>query len=192
MSECSFYRYGFVFVIAGASAVGKTTIIRCMRSFFPEIMQAISLTTRKKRKNELHGEHYFFVTEEFFKRKIKENAFIEHKFYLGNWYGTTKKAILGNAKNGYNIFITLDVDSAYDLKKKYPENVILIFLETKTPHILKKRLLSRKLPEEEIQLRIDTNEKEMFKSFGFDYRICVDDFPSALSQLVNIYRKYTR
>jgi Guanylate kinase len=51
------------------------------------------LTTRKPRKGEIDGVDYRFVSIEFFKKKIKQKAFLEHAKVFGNFYGTLKENI---------------------------------------------------------------------------------------------------
>ena len=64
-------------MILGPSAVGKDTMINRLKAKFPNVIYKLpSYTTRLKRKGEIQGEDYYFVTKEvFFKLKNEGKLF---------------------------------------------------------------------------------------------------------------------
>ena len=54
---------GLVLVISSPSGAGKTTICKKLIDEVDGIDLSVSVTTRKKRKEEIHGKHYFFKNE---------------------------------------------------------------------------------------------------------------------------------
>jgi len=69
---------GQIFVITAPSGTGKTTIIKnILEKDAGEIGYSISYTTRKPRKGESHGLHYYFVDRENFEKMIDAHKFIE-------------------------------------------------------------------------------------------------------------------
>jgi guanylate kinase len=72
---------GAIIAISAPSGTGKTTILRRILSDFPEIVFSVSATTRKRRKNEVEGVDYFFISEEEFKKKIQNNEFVEWELF---------------------------------------------------------------------------------------------------------------
>ena len=72
---------GNIFVISAPSGTGKTTIVRRILTDYPELVFSVSATTRKKRKHEVDGVDYFFISEEEFKKKIQNSEFVEWELF---------------------------------------------------------------------------------------------------------------
>ena len=78
-------------VITAPSGAGKTSVTKYLLTKMPELAFSVSITTRKPRIDETNGLDYYFVSEEEFHQKIRENAFIEWEMvYEGKYYGTLK------------------------------------------------------------------------------------------------------
>ena len=60
-------------VITGPSGVGKTTIIKLLLDADSRLKYSTSLTTRKKRSDEVDGIDYFFVSEADFQKAIADS-----------------------------------------------------------------------------------------------------------------------
>ena len=74
-----------LFVISAPSGTGKTSLINKVlhEELASKAKLGISCTTREKRKNEEEGIAYFFLTEEEFNKKIKEDGFLEYANVFG-------------------------------------------------------------------------------------------------------------
>ena len=73
---------GEVIAVSAPSGAGKTTIVKKILSYYPEIVFSVSATTRPKREKETYGVEYFFISEDEFQKKIKDGEFVEwEKFY---------------------------------------------------------------------------------------------------------------
>ena len=79
-------------VLVGASASGKTEVTKVLAKKY-NIQKFITHTTRPIRVGEENGVDYFFVTKEEFEELLKQDFFIEHTLYNGNYYGTSKKEV---------------------------------------------------------------------------------------------------
>jgi len=79
-------------VLAGASASGKTEVAKLLAKKYG-ITKVITTTTRKKRKGEVNGKDYFFVSKRKFEEMIHDGKFVEYTFYNGNLYGSTKDQV---------------------------------------------------------------------------------------------------
>jgi len=79
-------------ILTGASASGKTEVAKLLAKKF-SIIKATTTTSRLPRALEKDGVDYFFVSKERFEELVKENAFVEHTLYNGNYYGTGKSEI---------------------------------------------------------------------------------------------------
>ena len=59
-----------IFVVSGASGSGKTTLVRALQANDPALRFSVSYTTRPSRPGEVHGQDYFFVSDEEFLQLI--------------------------------------------------------------------------------------------------------------------------
>ena len=69
---------------------------------------SVSHTTRKPRPGEVHGKHYYFVSQEEFDKVNAANGFVEHATVHGNSYGTSIAEIERLVK--LNQIVILDID----------------------------------------------------------------------------------
>ena len=67
-------RRGILFVLSSPSGAGKTSIARYILEKDNNIKLSVSLTTRKK-KNEIAGVDYDYISKDLFEEKIKNNFF---------------------------------------------------------------------------------------------------------------------
>ena len=81
---------GLLIVISGPSGVGKNTVIDHLFKRQPDLKYSVSATTRIPRPNEIDGQHYFFLTETEFQKKIGNGEFLEWAKVYENYYGTPK------------------------------------------------------------------------------------------------------
>ena len=79
---------GKLFIISGASGVGKSTVLKKVMDGRPDLQFSVSATTRAARPGEQEGVHYYFVTHEQFQKMIAEDAFLEYDAHNKNYYGT--------------------------------------------------------------------------------------------------------
>ena len=78
---------GVLVIVSGPSGSGKGTVVAELVKE-DNFCLSISATTRKPRNYEVDGEHYFFKTEEEFKKMIENNELLEWANFCGNFYGT--------------------------------------------------------------------------------------------------------
>jgi guanylate kinase len=165
---------GKIIAISSPSGGGKTSVVKQVLKDFPEIIFSVSVTTRPKRSNEVDGADYFFVNDEEFERKIKNDEFIEWERFYDYYYGTLKSFVIDNIGKGKSVLFEVDVKGALSLKKIYPES-ILIFIDPPTVEVLVKRLKNRNTENPvDLQKRIDRAKMELSHKQDFDY-IFVND-----------------
>ena len=112
-----------IVVLSGPTASGKTTIVnRLMQETPVKLIKAISATTRPRRKGEVDGKDYYFLTTEEFEKRQENNEFLECEQVhgLGYWYGTLKSEVDRAAKQGGWPFLEIEVQGTLKLKKQFP------------------------------------------------------------------------
>ena len=67
---------GKLFIISGASGVGKSTVLSRVMAQRDDLRFSVSATTRAPRPGEVDGESYYFVTKEKFREMIDRNEFV--------------------------------------------------------------------------------------------------------------------
>ncbi len=165
---------GLLFIISGPSGVGKGTVIRALKEKYPQFVFPLSHTTRAIRPGEKDGETYHFISVERFEDEIHKGNFLEWaKVHQKDYYGTLKKPIMDALEAGKIVIREVDVQGFHSIRNVVPkENLVTIFLKAESPQKLLDRIAKRgKLPEEEIQRRMESAQHEMKDADLFDYQV---------------------
>ncbi|CUU09507.1 guanylate kinase [Candidatus Kryptobacter tengchongensis] len=166
---------GRLIVVSAPSGSGKTTIAKKIIEKFPFVKFSVSATTRPKRDGEVDGRDYFFVTREEFEKKIQNGELLEWEEIYGNYYGTLKSVVEDALKNGDVLLFDVDVNGAISIKRKFPDDSVLIFIKPPNMETLKERLRRRRTEsEEQLKKRLERVPMELEKAIYFDY-IFVND-----------------
>lgn len=181
---------GKFIIISGPSGVGKGTI-------FDKIVKelngwySISSTTREIRPGEVPGEDYYYLTKEEFEKQISEGKFLEYNLYNNNYYGTSKDTVLEKIHQGINVFLEIDVNGASNIKKMFPD-ALLIYIAPPSIEDLRKRLLNRATESiEKIDERIKIATEELKKTDIYDYVVINDEIERATEEVRNIILSHT-
>ena len=178
-----------LFVISGSSGVGKGTVIKEFLKKHPDFKLSVSCTTRGMRLGEVHGENYFFLTQEEFKNCIQNDEFLEWAEFSGNHYGTKKSLVEECLKKGENLILEIDTKGALNVKKIMPE-AVLIFIAPPSIEELEHRLRGRHTEDEEtIQKRLNLVKTELERSKQYDYVVVNDDLERAIAEVESITKK---
>lgn len=163
---------GVLLVISGPSGSGKGVLVHEILSRRDDIALSVSATTRSPRTGEVNGESYHFMTREKFKAKIEAGDFIEYNEYAGNFYGTLKSEVVSQLEDGTSIILEIDVHGAMNVKRQYP-NAVLLMIAPPNYATLEKRLRGRgdDVPEEIIRKRLETAKDELAQLPGYDYLV---------------------
>jgi guanylate kinase len=165
---------GLLIVISGPSGVGKNTVISNLFEQLPNLKYSISATTRIPRKNEVDGQHYFFLNETEFLAKIENNEFLEWAKVYNNYYGTLKSKVTELLDQGYDVVLDVDVQGGLSIKRVLPE-AVLIFLAPPSLKELKNRLTCRHTESPaEIELRLRYIITEFTKAPCYDFFVIND------------------
>ena len=178
-------RTGILTVISGFSGAGKGTIMKELIHKYPYFL-SISATTRKPREGEVDGREYFFHTREEFENMIADNELIEWAEYVGNYYGTPKKAVEQQLADGKDVILEIEMQGGLLVKKQFPD-ALLIFVTPPSAEELKNRLYGRGTEEEEeIRKRLYHAEEVASYMSYYNYLVINDQLDDAVTQIHTI------
>ncbi len=178
---------GVLLVISSPSGTGKTTICKKLLEYDKNIHLSVSVTTRKKRKNEVEGIDYYFKTKKDFLNLKSEKSFIESAFVFENYYGTLKSEVLEQLENGIDVLIDIDWQGTRQITKAMQGNLIKIFILPPSINELKKRLSKRNSDSiKEINFRMSNALKEIKHYDEYDYVLINDNLDNTFHKIVKI------
>lgn len=184
-------KFGKLFVYAGASGVGKGTIMKELLKSDSSIKLSVSATTRLPREGEVHGREYFFVTKEEFKQMIEEDGFLEYAQYCDNFYGTPKAYVDEMLQKGYNVFLEIELQGAQNILKLRPD-AVSIFILPPSIEELERRLRDRGTETEDaINKRLAQAKVEIDHAKMYKYTVVNDDLNKAVKDVLEIVNKET-
>lgn len=176
---------GKLFVISGASGVGKSTVLKKVMEIRPEFKFSVSATTRSPREGEIDGVHYYFVTSEQFEQMICDDAFVEHDVHMDCCYGTPRAQLEEKLETG-SVFLDIDPNGAFNVRKVCPD-ATLIFIAPPSIEELERRLRSRgDTSEEQIQKRMKRAKWEIEQSVKYDYIVVNDQVDACVNKILEI------
>jgi len=177
---------GILIIVSAPSGCGKSTVVRALMEKRKTLRFSVSATTRKPRDGEVDGVDYYFVSREEFDRMIEADAFLEHAEYVGNCYGTPRAAVERQLKDGYDVYLDIDVQGALQVKKQRPQT-LMVFLMPPSMEELERRLVTRGTnTPEEIRARLAAAERECALSGAFDYVVVNDVVERAVNELSDL------
>lgn len=182
---------GKVIVLVAPSGAGKTTLARRLLKNYPEIKFSTSATTRVPRKGEIDGKDYYFLSEEEFDQKVKNDEFLEWEYYSGNRYGTLLSEVDKLVESGYFPLLDIEVKGALNVLEIYGSEAVSIFVEPPSMEVLRQRLRKRGSETADmLKKRLERAELEMAHARHFDYTIVNDDLDTAYAKIQAIIEPF--
>ena len=182
-------KQGSIIAVSAPSGTGKTTIVRRILKDIPDLKFSVSATTRKARENEIEGIHYFFISEEEFKKKIEAGEFIEWEKFYDYYYGTYKSQVDNAINYGETILLQVDVKGALSLKSIYPESVLVYIVPPSFDELVLRLKTRNTEDEEDLQKRIDRAKMELSLKDRFDFNIENRELKKAVLEIEQLIRK---
>lgn len=163
-----------IILFLGPSGAGKGSIEELLfQDKDLNLKFSISATTRKPRKNEREGIHYFFLKKEQFQKLISEKKFIEYSLHFHNYYGTLLSEVEKIWESNKIPFLEIETTGAKNIINYFKNSdvkVIAFFITPPSLEILEQRLIQRSSEtKENIKERMAKAKKEMAIKDQFDY-----------------------
>jgi guanylate kinase len=176
-------RQGIIFILSAPSGAGKTTLYNGLREIYPEIRLSVSWTTRARRRGEISGRDYRFISERRFAALKRRGEFAEWARVHDYYYGTPKRPLVRAVKAGQDIFLDIDVQGARKIKQAYPEAVAVFILPPSMAE-LKRRLSARGTDgKATIERRLANARGEMSEIIKYDYYVVNRELGAAIKSL---------
>jgi guanylate kinase len=180
---------GFLFIISGPSGAGKGTLARRLVEELDNVVLSISCTTREPRPGEVDGEHYFFLGEDEFVKRIGAGEFLECAKVHEKWmYGTPESFVEENIEAGNVVVLEIDVQGFREVMEADIDKVSA-FVTPSDPAELEKRIRARApMSDEELERRMRIADGEYEYVPLFDYFITNDGLEEAVADIVAVVR----
>ncbi len=176
---------GKLFVISGASGVGKSTVLSKVMAQRSDLCFSVSATTRQPRPGEVDGQSYYFITKDKFEEMIRREEFLEYDAHMDNYYGTPRAQLEEKLQTG-SVILDIEPNGAFHVRQAKPD-AVLIFIAPPSVQELERRLRSRgDTDETQIRLRLDRVQWEMEQSKKYDYVVVNDQVDACVDEILKI------
>jgi guanylate kinase len=178
---------GIMVILSSPSGAGKTTLVNLL-SKNNNFEISISHTTRKPRPNETSGKDYYFVSDQEFKRLIKNEEFLEYAKVFNNYYGTSRTPVIDSLNKGKNVLFDIDWQGADQIKNKNLDfKLITFFILPPSKQILYERLSNRDMKDKLIvEERMKQFERDVLHWINYNYVVVNDNLNSCYNKIQNL------
>lgn len=178
---------GKLYVISGASGVGKSTVLGKLMEVRQNLRFSVSATTRAPREGEVDGVSYYFVSREQFQKMLAEDAFLEHSAHMDNFYGTPKGQLEEKLALG-DVILDIEPNGAFQVRSVRPD-AVLIFIMPPSLEELERRLRGRgDTPPEQVAIRLERARWEIEQSAKYDHTVVNDQVDACVDKILDIMK----
>lgn len=185
-----------ILVLAGPSAVGKTTLAKYILENSDTFLYARSATTRAPR-GDGHDSEYVYLSKDEFVNAAEAGDMLEYTEYAGNLYGTRKSEIDEICAADKAPLLVLDLEGVDSIKKSEEYKSFTVYLY-EDPNVLEERLYARYLGAEptvegleRFVQRKERNIAELTEidriSERFDAVVKNDELDRAMAEIIQLY-----
>lgn len=175
-----------MYVLSSPSGAGKTTISRALLANDPDMTISVSVTTRKRRAGEVHGQDYFFVSHDDFRDMVDNGEMLEHAKVFDNYYGTPRQPVEDALAKGKDVIFDIDWQGTQQLSEIAREDLVTVFILPPSRMELEKRLRHRsrdtRETEAEIRGRMAKAADEISHYSEYDYVIVNEEINAAIAK----------
>jgi guanylate kinase len=192
-----FYRMknGKCVIFSAPSGAGKTTLVRHLIAQTDlKLSFSVSATSRPKRKDEVDGKDYHFMSAEEFKIKANAGKFVEwEEVYPNQFYGTLKSEIDRIWSAGHHVIFDVDVVGGVNLKKQFGVNSLAVFVQPPSIDALSERLKARGSEDDSsLKKRLGKASEEMTRASEFDVVVINDDLETAKQEALALVTDFLK
>jgi guanylate kinase len=175
---------GKCIIFSAPSGAGKTTIVRHLLEVDSRLEFSISACSREPRVGEVDGKDYYFLGIDGFKKAVGEGAFIEwEEVYNDNFYGTMRSEMERIWAKGKTVIFDVDVIGGLNIKKRFGDQALSIFVQPPNEGELENRLRYRSTEtEEKIQMRMAKAKQELAENIHFDKVLLNEKLDTAFAE----------
>lgn len=121
------HNQNMMFLIAGSTGAGKTTIIRrAIEIFGKENLDTFpTCTTRTPREGEINGRDYIFFDKDSFRSAIRQHEVVEAKKVYNNFYGTHLPTIVEKMQHTKVLIKDFDVEGYQNVMRRIDHGLTL-------------------------------------------------------------------
>ena len=183
---------GKLIVFSAPSGSGKTTLVHHLLKQNLALGFSISATSREPRGKEQEGVDYYFLSPDDFCKKIQSNEFVEYEeVYPNTYYGTLVSEIERLWQQDQHILFDIDVVGGLNIKEKYPENTLSIFVQPPSISELEDRLRKRGTDsEKKIRGRLEKAKEELTYASKFDAILINENLEEAKKEVVQMVSNF--
>lgn len=183
---------GKLIIFSAPSGSGKTTIVHRLLARFPQLKFSVSATSRAMRQGEQNGKDYHFLSVEEFKRYRNQDRFLEwEEVYPNQFYGTLMSEVEKIWNAGGHVVFDVDVKGGLNIKRKFPERTLAVFVSPPSLQELENRLRKRGTEtEESLKKRVGKADIEMQSAPLFDKIIINDHLETAVEEAVQAVSEF--
>ena len=180
---------GKLVILSAPSGTGKTTICKELLQRNPKWKFSVSATTREKRKGEINGKDYIFMSLKEFEHKENFGEFLEWEFVHGNRYATPIEPLEDAIEKNSVMLFDIDVKGSMNIIEEFGEDVLSIFIEPpgfdkeEKIETLMSRLKNRDNSETLIKQRLKRFDTEMSYKEKFDCHFINDNFEKTTDKI---------
>ena len=180
-------------VISAPSGGGKTTVCQQLLAANPNLIRAVTCTTRAPRAGERRGVDYHFLAPDAFQEDVGAGLFLEYATVYQYRYGTRKSEVVDHLRAGRDVLLSMDVQGVATLRARAREDpelgraLVTVFLTPPSLEVLTERLRKRGTDTEEVrQRRLSVAREEIARWPSFDYLVISTSIAEDLRRMQTI------
>ena len=179
---------GILIVVSAPAGCGKDTILEQALKADTNLYYSVSATSRAMRPGETDGISYYFKTREQFEKMIADGELLEYTEYVGNYYGTPKKAVMDMLDAGKDVVLKIEIEGAANVRRMFP-GCTMVFILPPSFAELERRLHKRGTETDDvIKQRLETARKELKFAGNYDYLITNAALEDAVTDFLAVVR----
>jgi guanylate kinase len=187
MGASEIRRRGILLVLSSPSGAGKTTITRQLVAQDPLLEISVSVTTRSRRRDEVEGKHYHFITRPQYDAMVANAELLEHATVFGHCYGTPRGPVETALGAGRDIVTDIDWQGTQQLKQTIRADLIAVFVLPPSMAALEQRLRTRAQDSDEVvRARMSKSADEMSHWPEYDYVFVNHDIAESVREVQSI------